>query len=675
MPLDLLPWPARIEAIAPHRVIGSGFRIARRGAWSPRAEWLIEHFLGYVRRRAAISGADPLVLEIRIDDAVEGAPRLAEAEGYRLDIGAGKIDLVAGTTTALARALATLIQLVEPLGPGVALPALRLEDAPRMPWRGLMLDVARRFLPMTTLESVLHGMALLKLNVLHLHLSDDQGFRFESRLHPAITAKGSAGRFYSRSELRALVRLAARLGIRVVPELDMPGHVASWLPGAPDLAAGTPPQGLPRAFGISRHALDPTREETYRVIGDLLAELCEVFCDDYVHIGGDEVHPDAWQAEHIVRFMRDNGIDGSRALQARFNRRVAGMLSALGRIPMAWDEVLDPALPEPVCVQAWRGSAAVGAAAASGHPFVVSSGLYLDLGFPAAVHRRFDPHLPGRELAEREAALAGHWSMQAVAPAYRAFLDATRRAVAGDCDQRDRLLGVEACLWGELVDADVLDVRLWDRLCAVAELAWGEPEAARAGPRERATLVLLEQLGVARPRGRVTELLARLGCDDPRAVWPLIEALAPLPWYGRHLGAEVLAARAVGEATDASDPRRPYDADTPLNRIVDLLPVDDGPRQRHRQRLGDPAYRQRLAAAWRAQYPLVERLARTSPAFAEILPMSRRLRGLGDWLLRLEDPDDELRIEWAAWRDGAREPVAETLLAALDLVDEFAGHR
>src|SRR5437667_119928 len=233
------------------------------------------------------------------------SPALGEDESYRLVVGEGGIVLGARTTSGALRGVETLLQLVRSGPEGWEMPACEVSDRPRFAWRGLLLDPARHFLPVAALRRTVEAMAAVKLNVLHLHLSDDQAFRLESRAVPELTAAGSDGRFFTQAELRELVALAADYGIRVVPELDVPGHTTSWLVGRPDLASGPGPHRLRARFGIARDALDPTNEAVYDVVDALLGELADLFPDTFVHVGGDEVRRETWlDNERIAGWMK-----------------------------------------------------------------------------------------------------------------------------------------------------------------------------------------------------------------------------------------------------------------------------------------------------------------------------------------------------------------------------------
>ena len=179
---------------------------------------------------------------------------------------------------------------------GFVVPAVVIDDQPRFPWRGLMLDAGRHFMPLDTVRQTLDGMEAVKLNVFHWHLSEDQGFRVQSKIFPLLQEKGSDGLYYTQDEIRGILAYARDRGIRVVPEFDMPGHAGAWFVGYPDLASGTGPYHIERKWGVFDPAMDPTRESTYAFIDRFFAEMTALFPDAYFHIGGDECNGKEWDA-------------------------------------------------------------------------------------------------------------------------------------------------------------------------------------------------------------------------------------------------------------------------------------------------------------------------------------------------------------------------------------------
>jgi hexosaminidase len=403
---------------------------------------------------------------LRLDTT--GVPLRIEAgsgpgESYRLRVTPAGASIEAESAAGARHGLHTFLQLAQ----NGSIPVVDINDRPRFAWRGLLLDTARHFLPVEDIERTLDGMAAVKLNVLHLHLTDDQGFRVESKLHPELTAKGAGGRFYSQDDIRRLIRYAAAHGIRIVPEFDLPGHTTALLAARPDLASGPPPAAPETGFGVFDSALDPANEKVYEFLDSFLGEMAALFPDPYIHVGGDEVTGKHWDANpRIAAFRRAKGFASNHQLQHYFMNRVREILSRHGRKMIGWDEIVGPATPADVTIQAWRGAHAVLAAAQAGHPVIVSSGFYLDWNLPAAhaygnrmdgtaadpldrMERFFAPRIPVKRKMLTEA-------------------------------ERKQILGGEACLWSEMITASNIHFRLWPRLGAVAERLWSPAQQNNA---------------------------------------------------------------------------------------------------------------------------------------------------------------------------------------------------
>ncbi|MEZ5560651.1 MAG: family 20 glycosylhydrolase [Pseudomonadales bacterium] len=571
----LMPWPRDLRATGETVAGAPGLRVHIDGVDSKR--------LRAAAARVAAGDAPPaLPLHIRCAQRAPDRPGQEMDETYVLRVERSAVHLDAATEWGALRGLATLAQLRAADGP---LPCLEIRDQPRFAWRGVLLDVARHFIGIEALLRTLDAMWLFKLNVLHLHLSDDQAFRFPSTRYPRLSSTPC----YSREELARLVRYASDLGIRVVPELDMPGHTTSWLLAYPEWGAG--PVVPSRRFGVHKACLDPSNPAVYEAVDVLLGELAEVFPDPVVHIGGDEVHP-AWWSEQprVQRYMREQGIADVAGLQAHFSARVAALARGHQRRVVGWDEVLHAGLPAEVMVQTWRGATARDRALRGGHDCVVSANYYLDLFYPAELHYRFDPEAPEAEALAAEDALLRdpriahvaeglRWTHQWRAEAAAEQRDDTApgrlapgAAAAGAARPRGRVIGAEACLWAELVDEACLDVRLWSRLPALAERFWSAAsltDPADMYRRLRAAHGTLAAVGGIDLAARVRAALAAAGVQDP---WlPLTDQLEPVKWYGRLLGEQALAARLEGREMPQA---RPYEADTPLDRVADALPPE-----------------------------------------------------------------------------------------------------
>ena len=486
------------------------------------------------------------------------APRLADDYGYRLRFG-DTVAIAAETEWGALGALATIAQL----GAGDGFAVAEVRDAPRFPWRGLMVDPARRFLSVSTLKRTLDAMWFYKLNVLHLHLTDDQGFRFRSPAYPRLASAAA----YSPEDLRDLVAYAADRGVRVVPELDMPGHTTSWLAAYPEWSLQ--PVAASARFGLHRTHLDPANPDWLRAVDTLLGELAEIFPDEFVHFGGDEavgVSPDS---------------------QARFVGHVVKRLAALGKRAVGWDECLHPSLPKGTLVQAWRGMNIRDAALNAGFDCLVSAPYYLDLSYPAEVHYAFDPadsHVAAEAAMRRNPRLAhARQGLEWMAD-FAKMPDLPLRPGGA-------VLGGEACMWGELVADELLDTRVWSRMPAIAERFWGTADASDPVPRLAATRRALATLGIV-PEDRAASFA-------PEALAPLVEMLEPVKWYRRLMGDANFTRRVNGLGGDAEP--RPYNADTPLNRLVDRLPPESMASRRAEADLAAGRDMRRWIAGWRAQ--------------------------------------------------------------------------
>ncbi|MGC9199876.1 MAG: beta-N-acetylhexosaminidase [Acidobacteriaceae bacterium] len=454
-------------------------------------------------RTIETTGPGTLIVSV----ASDGVPvqSLDEDESYSLTVTQSSIELDAPTTVGAIHGLETLIQLAQPSGHGYIIPALTIQDAPRFRWRGLMIDCGRHFEPLDVLERNIDGMAALKLNVFHWHLTEDQSFRIESKVFPRLTADGSDGRFYTQDQARELVRYARDRGIRVVPEFEMPGHSTAWLAAYPELASGSQPTGIRPEFGVSNYALDPTRQQTYDFIEKFLREMTTIFPDQYVHIGGDETPAPDWKTNPRIRaFMKAHGLRNNAALQAYFNQRVLAILTQLHRRMVGWDEILNPALPKDVVVQSWRGVASLAAGARQGYQGVLSAPYYLDQMQPASIPYLADP-IPA---------------------------DTTLTP-----SQQKLILGGEICMWGEHVDARTIDSRIWPRSAAIAERFWSPQNVRDVNDmyrRLQPASVELETLGLQHLTSEDAGLRDLLGSENIAALRTFAQAFEPVRFGERY---------------------------------------------------------------------------------------------------------------------------------------------
>ena len=433
--------PGRLMVKEPFRVAVTGHDDARLQAAVARAltRWSARTGLRLVQPTTTDAAAAALTIECR--GAGLPVPAVEEDESYSLKITAERAALEAPTVVGAIRGLETLLQLLEQDGGGYFLPAVTVADQPRFPWRGLMIDVVRHWQPVEVIERNLDAMAVVKMNVLHLHLTDDQGFRMESRRYPEFTAKASDGLFYTQDQIRAVIAYAAARGIRVLPEFDLPGHAQAWAVAHPELASGPGPYELLRTFGTGAHVvLDPTNEDLYALLDGFLGEMADLFPDAYIHIGGDENNGQQWNANpRIQAFIREHDLKDNPGLQTYFNQRLARILAQHGKRMIGWEEILQPDLPKDATIHSWRGAKSLVAAAGQGYTAILSNGYYIDLLQPAATHYRNDP-LPANTTLTRE--------------------------------EQARILGGEATMWSEWVTPETIDSRIWPRSAAIAERLW-----------------------------------------------------------------------------------------------------------------------------------------------------------------------------------------------------------
>lgn len=412
-PLPLLPYPKQLELKQGYFVFGPSFKVQLpegRASLKP----LVEQFIKRNNINTVVDFDPTTDADLVIHLPVSDKTRALQQEAYQLQISSHQIRLSASHHIGVLRGLQSLQQLIQRQSAELSLPNLNIEDEPRFRWRGLLLDPARRFLPLADIKRQLDLMASVKLNVLHLHLTDDQGWRFESQIFPKLHQIGGKDGYYTQGELRSLVLYAKERGIRVVPEIDLPGHTTALGLAYPDLMAPPAPLAIETHWGVHKAVLDPSKPQLYSFLALLLGEVAQIFPDPYLHIGGDEVLPDLWlQNPDIRAFMQQQQLPDAGALQAYFNRRVEQILKPLGKTMIGWDEVLDDHLPHSVVVQSWRGTESLFQAAAAGHPAILSTGFYLDQPQTAAYHYRNDP-LPQVVVApqEKEIHSWSHWTVQ-----------------------------------------------------------------------------------------------------------------------------------------------------------------------------------------------------------------------------------------------------------------------
>lgn len=392
--LSLMPWPQQVEQPAS----GEKLRLTPQLTLNISGDHLAgaeSRWLARIARQTGwplLPAAQPVehpTIRVVIARAVDPLPKPDSDESYQLQVNGDGVLLSANTRFGAMRGMETLLQLIENGDKETAIPYITIHDKPRFPWRGLLIDGARHFMPIETIKRQIDGLAAARMNVFHWHLTDDQGWRFASSHYPQLQQKASDGLFYSQEEMREVVRYATERGVRVVPELDVPGHASAIAVAMPELMSAPGPYKMERGWGVFKPLLDPSNEQVYHVIDTLVGEMAAIFPDPYLHIGGDEVDPTQWNASSkIQQFMRDNNLKDAHALQAYFNLRVEKILEAHHRQMVGWDEIYHPDLPRSILIQSWQGQDALGAVAKDNYRGILSTGFYLDQPQPADYHYR-----------------------------------------------------------------------------------------------------------------------------------------------------------------------------------------------------------------------------------------------------------------------------------------------
>ncbi|MFC4701952.1 family 20 glycosylhydrolase [Glaciecola siphonariae] len=272
------------------------------------------------------------------------------------------------------------------------LPLINIVDKPEFAWRGLLIDSVRHFIPLDDIKRQLRGMAAAKLNVFHWHLNDDQGWRIESKRYPKLHQLASDNLYYSQEEIKELVQYASLLGIRVVPEFDIPGHASAIAVAYPELMADKKQSEMQRHWGVFEPVLDVSDDRVYSFVDAIVKEFSRLFPDAYLHIGGDEVNPTQWlNNPNIRQLMLDYKLHSSEDIHHYFNVKVQNILAKYQRKLVGWDEIYHPDLPQDIVIQSWRGLDSITEFTQKGYQGVLSTGFYIDQPQYSAYHYRNAP--------------------------------------------------------------------------------------------------------------------------------------------------------------------------------------------------------------------------------------------------------------------------------------------
>ncbi|WNJ21074.1 family 20 glycosylhydrolase [Pontibacter sp. G13] len=712
MALEVMPLPAKAEIGPGSFFLNRSFAFQFTGYTEPRLERAAHRMMERLAIQTeldfqyqAIGGA----LRIYCEGAASEVQQMREDESYTLKVTEDGISLSAKRPYGILRGLETLLQLAHVEEEKPYIPEVLIKDQPRFPWRGILIDACRHWIPKKVILENLDAMSAAKLNVLHWHLTEDQGFRVESKQFPKLHEMASDGNYYTQEDIREVVQYARDRGIRVVPEFDLPGHSTSWLVAYPEFGSQPGPYELERKFGIHKPTLDPTNEAVYEFLDTFFGEMATLFPDAYLHIGGDEVKPDHWKAnESIQAFIAAQGLEDEHGLQAYFNQRLQKILAKYGKTVVGWDEVLHEDLPKEIVVQSWRGQESLFNAVRQGFHGILSSGYYLDFKLHASEHYQVDPtvvknavdiepseiwetwqlkiqtgeatfepkltlfgedgelrgvmemlgNMTAIPIAQREAGvltfefesemgtfdfeaqthdqdLTGEISMLGLG------VEVSGTKIGGNDmpetshpeikqiepltpEQESRILGGEACMWAEVVDARNITSRIWPRAGVIGEKFWtpgaltqDEDDMYR---RMEAFSDYLHLAGMSHRSYRAPLLLEISQGQSLDALTNLVEVLEEIKYYQRH--------RQAGN----------YHSLSVLNQIVDAAPAESREARRFNQLVEtylahpeEDAVRQGIATRlnlWKGNHQALLALIETEPRVEAVAPLSEVLMEL-----------------------------------------------
>ncbi len=512
---DLMPVPQSVKSTGTHFYVTKAFTIGIIGnpgervyKEATRALRRLDNRMGFFFEQGIIAAADNnKSASLLIEVSRPAELNLYEDESYKLFSDEKQVKIIANTDLGAIRGLETLQQLLSTDNDGYYFPGVEISDAPRFPWRGLLLDITLHWMPMDVVLRTLDGMAAVKMNVLHLHLTEDQMFGIESKVYPRLHEVGAEGNYFTQEDIKRIIAYADQRGIRVVPEFDVPGHCTSWLKAYPELASVKRDYELQRYYGVFDPSLDVTKDYTYVFLDSLFTEMAALFPDEYFHIGGDENTGVDWGLNPDIKaYMEKKGMKTYRELETEFMQRLLPILQKNKKKMMGWDEILRPGVPHDIMIQSWRGTKSLVEAAKNGYTGLLSTGYYIDLIQPTDFHYLVDPVPANTDLTP---------------------------------EQQKFIVGGEATMWTEHVTPETVDSRIWPRTAAIAERLWSASTVTDVDDMYRRLdyiSLLLEGLGSTHIRNKGVLMRRLANSYDTKALEVLVDVIEPLKIYERNPG-------------------------------------------------------------------------------------------------------------------------------------------
>jgi hexosaminidase len=710
--ISLMPLPAKLKLNKGHFSMEEGLGVIINGPEDEVVRKSIERFKNHISEKTGKPFSDSgKGFKVVFRNQIENIQPIITDESYSISIGNSGIELIADAGYGVLRGLETLKQLMITEDGNHSWPYLTISDEPRYPWRGLMIDACRHWIPKEVILRNLEGMAAVKMNVFHWHLSEHQAFRVESKLFPKLQELGSRGEYYTQEDIKEVVAFARDRGIRVVPEFDVPGHATSYLVGYPELGAMPGPYVLQDNFGLAMAVMDPSKEEVYQFLDQFIGEMAELFPDPYFHIGGDEVDFSDWDRNpSIVEFKSKNKIENNHDLQAYFNQRMDQILSKHGKKMVGWDEITNPNLSKTSVVQSWRDQKTLFQAVKGGFHGILSAGFYLDHKLPASKHYEVNPEiLPGAVTIEPDTLLWENYALDiyigespmksnmvlygegdnlrgvfGLMENFTGFEDVKKvngeltfsfdspvgklsvkaitkgDSISGEFSamllsfpfkgarigsdkmpgtkapkvekmepltevEKSFILGGEAAMWSELVDANTIDSRIWPRTGAIAEKLWTPLELTSDVKdmyrRLEVLSISLEQFGL-RHLSYSKELTKEIaGGNDEGPIQILIGVLEESKYLSR-LNFEQTIDKPLNEVADAAQAES-FEA-LKFGWMVDEF-LEDPLFQRNRQEL------EKQVLIWKDNHEKFLSVAANIPRFEKIVQTSEELSLLSEY--------------------------------------------
>jgi hexosaminidase len=592
---DLVPTPSKVQLLDGKFDLQKDFSMSIKGNPDERIYQYATRVLRRLSGRTGIFFLQDFITSESNSDTCQmiinckrpGKIILNDNESYSLKISTSKVELNSNTDLGALRGMETLLQLLSSDENGYYFPAIQIDDSPRFPWRGLMMDASRHFMPVEVIKRNLDAIAAVKMNVFHWHLSDDQGVRIESKIFPQIQNFSSDGLFYTQAQIKEIIQYASDRGIRVIPEFDIPGHSTAFLAAFPELASAPGPYKIERKFGVFDPTFNPTIEATYKFFDKFFGEMASLFPDEYFHIGGDENNGKQWNENKSIQdFMKKNKIPDNHSLQAYFNKRILIILTKYGKKMIGWDEIFHPQMPTNIVIHSWRGTEALIQAAQKGYMGILSNGYYIDLIQPAEYHYLNDPIPPESKLSDAE---------------------------------KNRILGGETTMWAENVTQENVDSRIWPRTAAIAERFWSPAEIKDVDDMYRRLEIInfqLEDLGITNIKNQDMMFRRLTNNNDVSALRVFIDVIEPLKIYER--GAQGILYTQQSPYTRVVDAAQPESKIArEFKKLVDVFLQYKNPE--------DAEKIKQWLTFWKVNHEKLIETIKLSPILKEIEPISLNL--------------------------------------------------